>query len=110
MSRRTFTENVINLAIENCLVSDLADILTAGMVFKMSEDKLRQIASESEEVIAERSRMQDEVAILEQALYKCRLNKPRATTGSLIHYLSAGPDLTFCPSASDLPPEHFSSY
>ncbi len=83
MSRRTFTENIINLAAENCLVCDLPDILTAGMVFKMSEDRLREIASESDEVMAERGRLQDEVTILEKGLHKCRLNKPRTMTGSL---------------------------
>ncbi|KAL1891193.1 hypothetical protein Sste5346_007826 [Sporothrix stenoceras] len=81
MSRRTFTENVINLVVENCLVCDLPEVLTAGTIFRMSDDRLRELASESDDVAAKRTRLQEEVRILEQGLARCRMYKPRTTTG-----------------------------
>lgn len=83
MAHRTFTENVINLVVENCLVCDIPKVLTASIVFKMGEDQLHDLASESEEVLAKRSQLQDEIRILEQGLDRCRIYKPRTTTGML---------------------------
>jgi ribosome biogenesis GTPase A len=80
---RTLTENVINLAVENCLVCDMPDIITPKKVDRMSEDRLKELALESEEVQAEREVLRKQVEILRQGLRKCRQHRPRELTGSL---------------------------
>lgn len=82
MSRQTFTENVINLAVESCLVFNIPDILTFQKVNAMSEDQLRQLAAESEEVLAEREMLQQQAGLLRQALQKCRQYGRREINGA----------------------------
>ncbi|TPX11618.1 uncharacterized protein E0L32_007597 [Thyridium curvatum] len=81
MSRQTFTENVINLAVESCLIFNIPDILTFQKVNAMSEDQLRQLAAESEEVLAEREMLQQQAGLLRQALQKCRQYGRREING-----------------------------
>lgn len=81
MSLKTFAENVVNLAVENCLISDLPTILTPSMVIRMSEDELKHLVSESEEVQAERLRLQHEVKILGEGLKKCQKSRLHERTG-----------------------------
>lgn len=80
MSLRTFTDNVINLAVESCLVCDIDSILTPRKVDCMSEDRLNELASESEEMQAERKALQKEVDILRRGLQKCQRHRPREMT------------------------------
>jgi hypothetical protein len=54
MSLRTFTENVIILAVENCLISKLSSMLTSSMVHAMDEQRLIMLAAESPAVGQER--------------------------------------------------------
>ncbi|KAF5234709.1 hypothetical protein FANTH_12061 [Fusarium anthophilum] len=49
MSLRTFTDNVINLAVESCLVYDIPDILTPTKVDRMSKERLEELAGESDD-------------------------------------------------------------
>lgn len=83
MSLRTFTDNVINLAVENCLVCGIPDILTPQKVHRMSDDKLRDLAEESEELQSRRKTLQKEVDVLRKGLRKCRQHQPRELTGQL---------------------------
>ncbi|KAM4066602.1 dynamin family protein [Hirsutella rhossiliensis] len=80
MSRRTFTDNIINLAIESCLVCDIPDILTPTKVDRMSSERLRELAAESEDAQSRRRHLQDEIDVLRQGLEQCRRYKPRAVT------------------------------
>lgn len=81
MSRRTFTDNVINLAIESCLVSSIPDILTPIQVDRMSTERLRELAAEPIETTSRRKSLQAEVEILRQGLAQCRRYRPRTVTG-----------------------------
>jgi hypothetical protein len=81
MSLRTFTENVINLAAENCLICDISSILTLGIVDRMSQDSLKKLAAESEDVQLERTTLQDQVEVLRDGLNKCQSHRPREKTG-----------------------------
>ncbi|KAF6514656.1 hypothetical protein HZS61_005790 [Fusarium oxysporum f. sp. conglutinans] len=67
-SRRTFTENVINLAIESCLVCELPNILTPSMVHGMSNERLQELVAESEETICRRKALEDEIEVLRKGL------------------------------------------
>ncbi|OLN95269.1 Interferon-induced GTP-binding protein MxB [Colletotrichum chlorophyti] len=49
MTLRTFTDNLINLAIESCLIRDMHSILTPMHVNSMSDERLAELAAESEE-------------------------------------------------------------
>ncbi|KAH7154327.1 putative dynamin GTPase [Fusarium sp. MPI-SDFR-AT-0072] len=80
MSLRTFTDNVINLAVESCLVYDIPDILTPTKVDRMSKERLEELAGESDDTSSRRKRLQEEVEFLRQGLAQCRRYKPRAVT------------------------------
>ncbi len=72
---------MVNLAVENCLISDLPTILTPSTVIRMSEERLKELASESEDVQAERKVLQYEVSILRAGLRKCQQFRPHERTG-----------------------------
>jgi hypothetical protein len=80
MSRRTFTDNVINLAIESCLVCDIPDILTPTKVDRMSEERLAELAAESTEMTSRRKNLDEEIGILREGLAQCRRYRPRTVT------------------------------
>ncbi|KAK7424478.1 hypothetical protein QQX98_000443 [Neonectria punicea] len=61
VSRRTFTENVINLAIESCLVCDVSTILTPTKVDGMSENELEELAVESPHTQNRRKHLEQEI-------------------------------------------------
>ncbi|KAF4445360.1 hypothetical protein F53441_10909 [Fusarium austroafricanum] len=82
MSRRTFTENVVNLAIESCLICDLPNILTPSMVDQMSKERLAELVGESEETTSRREVLLDEIEVLRNALAQCQRYKPRPITGA----------------------------
>ncbi|KAH8203363.1 hypothetical protein TruAng_002458 [Truncatella angustata] len=80
ISLGTFAQNVVNLAVENCLISDLPNILTPSMVIEMSDERLKMLASESEDIQAERYTLQHEVNILISGLRKCSQCRPHQRT------------------------------
>lgn len=81
MSRRTFTDNVINLAIESCLIRDLPNILTPALVGKMDEQQLGELAAEPERAQSHREQLRREIDVLQQGLELCRKCRPRGVTG-----------------------------
>lgn len=81
MSRRTFTENVINLAIESCLICDVSNILTPTRVDGMSEGELEELAAESADTQNRRKHLEEEIEILRHGREGCHLHKPRHITG-----------------------------
>lgn len=85
MSRRTFTDNVTNLAIESCLISALPNILTPTQVDEMDNEQLEELAAEPEEAKSDRERLQREIEVLRQGLEQCRKSKPRGITGKCGH-------------------------
>ncbi|KAI8953005.1 P-loop containing nucleoside triphosphate hydrolase protein [Xylaria longipes] len=80
ISLQTFAQNVVNLAVENCLISDLHNILTPRTVFRMSEERLKELASESEEVLSKRQALQDEIDMLRSGLRICQRSRPLKRT------------------------------
>ncbi|SPQ18418.1 1f7c8cc6-8df3-4ecd-98b7-22a042441438 [Thermothielavioides terrestris] len=89
MSLRTFVDNIINLAVEGCLVCDLPNILTPRKVDKMSADQLTELAAESDEVQSQRMVLRREVRILREGLRRCQRNRPRELTGGTRRALHA---------------------
>ncbi|KAJ4865473.1 dynamin family domain-containing protein [Trichoderma breve] len=77
MSRRTFTDNVVHLVVENCLISKLPDILSARVVTQMSDEIVKRLVEESDEVKRERSQLADEIEKLKTGLQSCQRSRPR---------------------------------
>ncbi|KAI1479949.1 P-loop containing nucleoside triphosphate hydrolase protein, partial [Daldinia eschscholtzii] len=80
MSLRTFVDNVVVLAVENCLIRDLPSILTTAKIHEMEDNELERLASESPEVQIERKELQSEYEALEKGLQICNKFKQRKTT------------------------------
>ncbi|KAL2207299.1 hypothetical protein CC79DRAFT_727864 [Sarocladium strictum] len=78
MALRTFTDNVINLAVESCLVQDLPNIFTPRQVSNMDETMLQKLAAESPEVCDHRALLKEDIRLLKEGLERCRPYKPRA--------------------------------
>ncbi len=81
MSLRTFTENVIILAVENYLISELPSMLTSSMVHEMNDDMLTMLAAESPEVAQERTALERDIHVLTEGLRICKRHRPRESTG-----------------------------
>ncbi|RYP76351.1 hypothetical protein DL771_001790 [Monosporascus sp. 5C6A] len=92
MSLRTFTDNVIVLAIENCLVRDLPNVFTTRAVNRMEPAKLEQLASESPDIQQERAELQGEIDALTKGLESCNRYRDRPMTS--ISILSAMDNLS----------------
>ncbi|KAF4338119.1 interferon-regulated resistance GTP-binding [Fusarium beomiforme] len=80
MSLRTFTDNVINLAVESCLVYDIPDILAPTTVDRMSKERLEELAGESNDTVSRRRILEDELEALRKGLAQCRRYRPREVT------------------------------
>jgi hypothetical protein len=83
MSLRTFTENVIALAIENCLICDIDKILSPREVEQMDEAQLKQLAAESDDVSTFREELEHQVRDLRAGLQMCQKYKERKATRML---------------------------
>ena len=82
MSRRTFAETVVNLAVESCLVCHVDGILTPSIVNAMEDDEVRELASESPDLTYERELLESQVAKLRDGLRICRRHRPRGKQGT----------------------------
>lgn len=78
MTLRTFTDNLINLAVESCLVQGLPNMFTPSLVSGMSDNELKNLAAESEDVRVCRAQLREEVELLKQGLEQCRSYRRRA--------------------------------
>jgi len=82
MSLRTFAENVINLAVEGCLVQDLPKILNSSTILDMSENELRNLAQESQDISSTRKSLDEQIKNLSVAVDKCRKQRIPVRTGT----------------------------
>jgi len=81
MSLRTFTDNLINLVIESCLIRELSGIFSSSLVANMGVEELEAYAAEEEGVTNRRSQLQTDTALLKEGLDLCRRNVPRNVKG-----------------------------
>ncbi|KAK2592421.1 hypothetical protein QQS21_009873 [Conoideocrella luteorostrata] len=82
MSLRTFTDNVIILAVENCLMSKVPDLLKAVIEKDMDQATLELLANEPRLVNQERKRLDMQVTALKDGLRIFEKNRP--LMGSLL--------------------------
>lgn len=81
MSRSTFIENIINLAVENCLICDISSIMTPLGVSEMTEETLRALASESDEILSKREVLGEQTRLLREGLQICQQHRRRVLAG-----------------------------
>ena len=74
-SLRVFTDNIVTLALENCLISDIPNILSPDKFYDMSEETVKTLAAESKEIQRERSELQSQLDKLRQAAHKYGTNQ-----------------------------------
>ncbi|KAK1853490.1 dynamin family protein [Colletotrichum chrysophilum] len=84
MALRTFTNNLINLATESCLIQELPGILTPKAVNEMNDTRLAELAAESEEIRERRTQLQIDIKLLKQGLDQCRRYRPRGVMSEKI--------------------------
>ncbi|KAI0543950.1 P-loop containing nucleoside triphosphate hydrolase protein [Xylaria curta] len=77
LSLRTFTDNVIILAIENCLIKELPTIFTTSLVSQMNDKMLKQLAAESADIQVERAELEVECEALQKGLDLCKRYRTR---------------------------------
>nr|POF24700.1 interferon-induced gtp-binding protein mx [Quercus suber] len=65
-------ENVASLAIERCLLHDLRSLIQPQTMWRWSEEKLAEIASEPGDAQRERQRLRAKVAALDSAVQTCK--------------------------------------
>ncbi|KAI1122449.1 P-loop containing nucleoside triphosphate hydrolase protein [Nemania abortiva] len=80
LSLRNFTDNVIILAVENCLVKELPTILTTSAVSQMKDDMLEKLAAESADIQTQRKELDIECEKLEKGLDLCKTYRGRNST------------------------------
>ncbi|KAK4455101.1 P-loop containing nucleoside triphosphate hydrolase protein [Podospora aff. communis PSN243] len=77
ISRRTFIENVVILAIENELVCEIPKILAAGKFAGMDDDAILELAAESPHIQQIRAKLVDELERLRQGIALCEAHSRR---------------------------------
>ncbi|KAF3807860.1 Interferon-induced GTP-binding protein Mx [Colletotrichum gloeosporioides] len=107
MALRTFTDNLINLALESCLIQELPGILTPKAVNGMDDTRLAELAAESEEIRERRTQLQTDIKLLKQGLDQCRRYRFRGVTSEKVPLSSTLKDhgtFTIIPSAQHTKP------
>jgi len=77
----------MTLAVENCLISDIPNILSPEKVYDMPDEKVIMLAAESRQIQRERERLQSELEKLRMGLAACREHRPRESTSEPTHSL-----------------------
>lgn len=97
-----FIDNVTMIAVENCLISGLEDMLSPTRLTEMSENKLAAIASESSDNIEKRVFMVKRQMDLASALETCKKHGKYATSRKREDQETTRSDLTGQPTVSTL--------
>ena len=77
MCLRTFTENVVTLGAEICLIRHVPGIFEPTMVGNMSDAEVSAMGAETAAVQAERQKLEKDLQVLESGLRECKRFKPR---------------------------------
>ena len=76
----TFIDNVVSLAIENCILANLQDIFSPGTVSQMEDKTLATLGSETSEITIRRMEEERRLKILEDSLKLCKDASNREST------------------------------
>lgn len=64
-------DNVVILAIENCLIRDLPSIIATDKFKQMTDDEIEQLASEAPDIQEARQQQHIELRFTEECLQTC---------------------------------------
>lgn len=81
---KTFASNVTILAVENCIVSQLPNILTPDKIYGIPQDTVEHLAAESLGMSGERSRVERDCGLLQSGLDACIKAQLKASTGTFV--------------------------
>jgi hypothetical protein len=82
---QTFTENVITLVVDNCLISHMPDIITLDRVLELNDEDLEMFVTETEEMKQRRTDIKIERFELKEALSACQKHLDRGFSGTNRH-------------------------
>ena len=77
VARENFIDNVVSLAVENCLIGRLEELLTTEDVEDMTPERIAQLVAESEETGKKREFYKGKLELLSAALKICKLHEKR---------------------------------
>lgn len=83
MSLRTFTDNIMILAVENCLVSKIPDLLESIKAEEMDESKLKRLTDEPATSSRDRKHLSKEIAALKEGLRICEKHRSESNSRTL---------------------------
>ena len=73
----TFVDNMATLAVENCLMTGLATVISPDTVINMGNDTLLKLAGESEKLLSDRRYAEQKSKLLEKSLKTCQYHMSR---------------------------------
>ena len=77
IARETFIENIATLAVENCLLTGLANIFPSHMILEMDDFQLMRPAGDSDKLRSDRRHAEAKHQLLEKSLETCRPHMSR---------------------------------
>ena len=77
VAREIFIDNVISLAVENCLIGNLENLLTTEAVEDMTPERIAQLVAESEETAKDRKFYKGKLELLDASLEICKRHEKR---------------------------------
>ena len=80
----TFVDNVAVLAVEACLLTDLASVIPGDHLYSMEDEEIYQIASEPPEVLEQRQRLSKQLEALKEAMKTCKKHVQLRTGKSIM--------------------------
>ncbi len=84
---KVLVDNFSVLAVEKCLLRDLADILSPDIIIKLSDDKVNALAAESETSMLERRRATDDLMTLQEGLTVLNRFSRSSGAGKFCHFM-----------------------
>lgn len=88
VAMRKFVDDFSNLAVEKCLLEPLLHIFGPRTVERMTDDVVKNIALEDENMQAERRRLTNKLTVLETSMSRLqRLDKHSLTGQFCINYV-----------------------
>ena len=81
-----FVDNVANLAVENCLVDGLEDLISPSRITQMPDEQIDRLTTDSEDIQLARNQLSRRIKVLEMAATACAKCEMNALESSSVNY------------------------
>ncbi|ODH52803.1 hypothetical protein GX48_00997 [Paracoccidioides brasiliensis] len=98
-----FIDNVAGLAVENCLIENLENILSPSKIVQLSNEKIERIAADSEDTQIARRHLVSKVRVLDHAVKACQRCEMTGLQSSTQNYRESSKDNPTSVLISDIP-------